>query len=127
MDWFITIANCKAVGAVSCSNLFFFLVNNICNFVKIEARTRQFLHDLGLCKYARQAVDHIKDGVSAVDKYAQDNYPEYYKKTVEFSQPYLQLTRDMGLVAYNVFVNVQEYAVEKYPVVLETVHLEKHC
>lgn len=82
------------------------------------------MHDLGLCKYARQAVDGVKSGALAVDKYAQENYPEYYTKTVEFSQPYLQLTRDTGLVVYNQFVNMKEYAVAKYPVVLETVCVE---
>lgn len=79
------------------------------------------MHDAGFCKYAHQASDKIKGALLSIDKYAQDNYPDYYKKTLEFSQPYLQLTKDMGLVAYNTFANVKEYAVEKYPIVLETV------
>lgn len=84
------------------------------------------MHDLGLCKYARQAVEFIQNGVFAVDKCAKDNYPEYYKKTGEILQPYVQLTKDVGLVVYNQFVNVKEYAISRYPVVLETVCLENY-
>lgn len=94
-------------------------------YFNIESRTQQFLHDLGICKYARQAVDSVKEGALAVDKYAQDNYPEYYKKTLEFSQPYLQLTKDIGLITYNQYVNIKEYAVKKYPLVLETVRFKR--
>lgn len=91
----------------------------------IESRTQLFLHQLGVCKYGRQAVESVKGGFWAADKYAQENYPEYYRKTIEFSQPYVQLSRDVGLVVYNQYVNLKEYVLGKYPIVLETVSLKK--
>lgn len=97
------------------------------NFFPIVAsKTRHFLHDVGVCEYTHTALDKVKLTAFNFNAYLQENYPEYHSKVVTFSEPYIDLGRDLGLVVYNAFSNAKELVIAKYPLVIEQVSKQNY-
>jgi hypothetical protein len=51
----------------------------------------------------------------------EENFPVYYHIIANFLEPYIELLRNLGYILYNIFHDVQETVLEKYPVVLQSV------
>lgn len=60
-----------------------------------------------------------------IDNNIESQFPEYKQKINDISEPYVKLAKDLSLITYNLAVNVKEYAVEKYPVVVQAVSNHK--
>lgn len=74
-----------------------------------------------LCEYAHTTAGYVKNNTQQVHVYLHENYPEYYGKVVTFSEPYIELGRDLFRAANTMYENTKEVVVMKYPLVLEQV------
>lgn len=68
-----------------------------------------------------KAYDRSLQGMAVANKYMEDSFPEYYQTVTVFAEPYVQLSKDLVLVTYNVFVSAKEALVSKYPQLIESV------
>lgn len=62
-----------------------------------------------------------KEGISWLDQYIEEKFPGYQEVALEFSEPYLSFAKNVGIVIYNVGINIKETAVEKYPYIVKSV------
>lgn len=92
-------------------------------FLFVESKVYLFTKETGIEKYALKAYDRTLQGTAFINKYAQDNFPEYYETVVVFAEPYVQLSKDLGLVTFNVLVRCKESLVAKYPAIIESVSI----
>lgn len=72
-------------------------------------------------EYSLKAYQRAVQGISDLNNYAEDNFPEYYQTVVVFGEPYVQLAKDLGLVTYNFFVRSKDAVVAKYPQMIDSV------
>lgn len=119
---FITTLNKPDVGRVS---KFHLKINKfVIRFENIqitESKVYHFTKETGIQEFATKAYDRFLQGVGYVNKYAEDNFPEYYQTVVVFSEPYIQLSKDLALVTYNFMVGLKESLVAKYPAIIDSV------
>lgn len=86
-----------------------------------KSRTYTGLKDAGVLEYSNKALDRTSQGLHWAHQRVDEQFPGYYEKSSEFLQPYLQVTKECGLVLSNVFVNLKDVAVEKYPAVVASI------
>lgn len=67
--------------------------------------------------------EKIKTSATQANNYLYVTYPEYYNAVSNFSQPYVELGRDLSVIVYNIGGNVAETVVAKYPIMLKSVRI----
>ncbi|XP_034241374.1 transmembrane protein 214-B isoform X2 [Thrips palmi] len=66
-----------------------------------ESTVGRTLHDTGALAYGNLALEQAKVYTQKGAEWTRENGPIYYASAVEVSKPYLELARDLGLIAYN--------------------------
>lgn len=87
----------------------------------LESRTFQTAKDIGLYDYSLKAVDRSKQGINWAKEKLEETFPDYYKTTAIYLEPYGDLVSDFYLIAQNSFHEVSRIVGEKYPVFIESV------
>lgn len=91
-----------------------------------SSTTFKTLKDTGVNDYVYKASNRAMEGIVWVQERFEEKFPGYTGKAIEVSEPYIKLTKQMSLFVYNVFDGVKELAVEKYPLVVESVNHNGH-
>ncbi|CAH0550148.1 unnamed protein product [Brassicogethes aeneus] len=73
------------------------------------------------CYYTNLSVNKTHDAWVCVDKSVETQFPQYKQKLDGISKPYVRLVQDLGVVVYNLGVNVKDYAVETYPALVKSI------
>lgn len=98
-------------------------MNNLNVFT--ESRTGQFLDNIGALEYCQIAWSKSLGASAKSYMWVEKNTPYYWSAAVEVTKPYLELTKDIALIVGNqacqLYSNVRDYAVDKWPVVYSTV------
>lgn len=66
-----------------------------------ESTVGRTLHDTGALAYGNLALEQAKVYTQKGAEWTRVNGPVYYATAVEVSKPYLELARDLGIIAYN--------------------------
>lgn len=93
------------------------------NFPK--STTGKLFKDLGILEHSQQAWQKTLSTSARGYLWLETNAPVYYAQTVEICRPYTQLSKDAFFIALKkagiLYGNVQDYVVEKTPVVIKTI------
>ncbi|CAH1365193.1 unnamed protein product [Tenebrio molitor] len=125
------MASKKQTG-LSFKFLFFMLCSILAAFVYFDIRREgswqnsninRILKNWGVCEYTHIILHRIKQGLLLINDQLEENFPVYYHIIANFLEPYIELLRNLGYILYNIFHDVQETVLEKYPVVLQSVEL----
>lgn len=106
-------------GESKCNNVAFF--ERLCNLLFVESLVRRQLNNTGALEYASKATQHCRAGLTWVHLRLDEQLPGYYEKTSAYLDPYVTLFKELGVILYNVVVNIKNAAVEKYPVIVSAV------
>lgn len=63
----------------------------------------------------------VNEGLSSANDAIREQFPEQHKAVVVFTEPYLNLGKDLGKIGWNICGNIKEVIVEKYPSVRQSV------
>jgi hypothetical protein len=96
-------------------NLLIFIINSL------DSNINRILKNWGVCEYTHIILHRIKQGLLLINDQLEENFPVYYHIIANFLEPYIELLRNLGYILYNIFHDVQETVLEKYPVVLQSV------
>lgn len=77
--------------------------------------------DTGACHYTHLVINKVQEGLLYVDNQIETNFPTQRQAIIEFSEPYVELSKDFGRIFGNIFANIKEVVIEKYPVVIKSV------
>ncbi|KAJ3646437.1 hypothetical protein Zmor_024025 [Zophobas morio] len=86
-----------------------------------KSNTNRILKQYGVCEYVHVIQDKFHHGLLLIDQQIEDNFPTQRQTVIEFSTPYVDLSRNLGRVFYNIILNINEVVQEKYPVVLQSI------
>ncbi|KAF5280404.1 hypothetical protein FQR65_LT03213 [Abscondita terminalis] len=86
-----------------------------------NSRTFKCLKDYGILQYYHKAIHRSGDGLNWVHVKIDEQIPGYYETVSEYIGPYKKLARELSIVFYNIFDNIRQVAVQKYPVVLASI------
>lgn len=97
------------------------LFNTVHVFIFIDSEVFKIVKTSGVSDYTHQVYERAGRGVLFVNNYFENNFPEYYQATALFIEPYITLSKDLGLVLYNFFERIRENIIAKYPQLIESV------
>ncbi|KYB26829.1 Transmembrane protein 214-B-like Protein [Tribolium castaneum] len=86
-----------------------------------KSNTRKFLVETGVYDYTHKAVGKVQEGWLVVDNKIKENFPTYRQAVIEFSEPYIEFFNSFGQILCNLFANIKEAVIEKYPVVVKSI------
>lgn len=86
-----------------------------------ESVVRRQLNNIGALECVSNAGERYRARLAWVHQRLDEQLPGYYEKTCAFLEPYLVLAQELGLIAYNVIVNVKSAIAEKIPLVVSIV------
>lgn len=93
------------------------------NFPK--SATGKLMNDLGILEQSQRAWQKTLSTSARGYLWLETNAPIYYSQTVEVCKPYVQVSKDVFVIAYKktgvLYGNVKEYVIEKTPVVVGTI------
>ncbi|XP_022913719.2 transmembrane protein 214-B [Onthophagus taurus] len=72
-------------------------------------------------EYLNVAGDKVIEGANWAHGKFQEKFPGYTEKAVEYSEPYLELTKEFGKFFCNACAGLKELIVEKYPIFVESI------
>lgn len=85
------------------------------------SKTLKTLQDSGVYEYLNKANNRAIEGGLWVHQRIDNKFPGYFDKIVEVVGPYVQLTRDLILIFWNILNNIKDLMVEKYPHIFKSV------
>ncbi|CAG9795904.1 unnamed protein product [Diatraea saccharalis] len=90
-----------------------------------KSTTGKLFKDLGILEHSQKAWQKTLSTSARGYIWLEMNAPTYYEQTVEVCKPYLQLSKDVFFITVKkvgiLYGNVQEYVMEKTPVVVATI------
>lgn len=80
------------------------------------SKLRHLIKQTGVCEYTHVALEKGKVGLLYVDARIEENIPDYKKKVAEFSDPYVRLAKNLGIIVLNSCVEFKNFVVHKLDV-----------
>lgn len=72
-------------------------------------------------EYGEKTWDKANQGLNWTKQRIEEYAPGYLDSATGYVEPYVELSRDLGLVLYNLGDTYRQFVIEKYPVVVEFV------
>lgn len=82
---------------------------------------RRQLNKIGALECVSKAGERYRARLAWVHQRLDEQLPGYYEKTSAYLEPYLVLAKELGLIAYNIIVNVKNAIADKIPLVVSVV------
>lgn len=90
----------------------------------LGSRTYVGLKESGVLGYTKKAVDRSHEGLQWLHLRIDEQIPGYYEATADYLEVYVQLSKNLAVIGCNIFNDVKDAAIDKYPSVVASVSVD---